>query len=197
MRLDASPGSLAALTADGTIRCFADVKYQPTPPLRSRKPSVAFDLAWNLANDFASVLAAHLLELEPQHTPVAPTTVAPAQLYAVELHRNHLRVCFDVFLSHCTSELRQQMDETPEWPIHAVWEHGRGVFRGEEAYDARVAAGLARIQTRDKGPRPYFRDENTTMFYRDGIRVEEPPEMDLLEMEELAKGGLKLRPRRD
>jgi hypothetical protein len=63
MQVNASPETLAALAADGTIRCFADVKYQPTPP--SRQPAAAFDLAWTLANNFTAALAAHLRRLEP------------------------------------------------------------------------------------------------------------------------------------
>jgi len=130
---------------------------------------------------------------------------AEAQLYAVELFRNRLRVCFDVFLARCTPELRRQMDETAEQPIHAVYVQpprggtvGGGYAVGRKLpYDARVAAAIADIQSRDKGPRPYCRDGARSMFYGNGMRVDGPLELEPCMLEELAERGLKVRGMRD
>ena len=184
MQVDVSPVTLAALQEDGTVRCLADVKYQPV--LESRHSSTAFALARDLANDFTAALLAQLSpetatpsgSPSPANTTTAKVTTKPApwQLYAVQLHRNRMRVCFDVFLDRCTPELRRQMDETAARPIHAVIKPG-----GNDKYqvdrrpplDARVAGEIAAVQEADEGPRPYFTDSMIIMTYDDGVRVED------------------------
>jgi hypothetical protein len=115
MQVDDSPVTSAALQEDGTIRCLVDVKYQPVP--ESRHSSTAFALARDLANDFTAALLAQLGQTtatgsestSPADTNTAKLTTEPApwQLYAVQLHRNRMRVCFNVFLDRCTPELRR------------------------------------------------------------------------------------------
>jgi hypothetical protein len=184
MQVDVSPVTSATLQEDGTIRCLADVKYQPVPD--SRHSSTAFALAKDLANDITTALlaqlgqvtATHSESLSPANTNTAEVTTKPApwQLYAVQLHRNRMRVCFDVFLDRCTPELRRQMDETAARPIHAVIKLGdndRYQVDRRPPLDARVAGQIAHVQECDEGPRPYFTDSMIIMTYDDGVRVED------------------------
>jgi hypothetical protein len=186
MQLDVSPATSAALKADSTIRCLADVKYQPEPP--SRHSSAAFALARDLADEFttalvvqlgqAAVAAADSKEPSPSGTNTTDSTSAgaQAQLYAVQLRRNRMLVCFDVFLDHCTPELRQQMDETVARPIHAVTklaDDNRYRVDRKPPLDVRVAREIAWVQEVDEGPRPYFTDDMNPPFYDGGIRVED------------------------
>lgn len=183
MQLDVSSATSAALKADGTIRCLADVKYQPADA--SRHSSTAFAMARNLANDFTTALLAQLNQVTATHSkppsPITSTcqTAAPEtqwQLYAVQLHRNRMRVCFDVFLDRCTPEFRKRMDETVATPIHAVIKLGeddRYQVERKPPLDARVARKIVQVQMFDEGPRPYFTDSMVVMCYDDGVRVED------------------------
>jgi hypothetical protein len=183
MQVDVSPVTSAALQEDGTIRCLADVKYQPVP--ESRHSSTAFALARTLANDFTTALLAQLGQAtatrsdssSPANTNPGNAASEPAQwkLYAVQLHRNRMRVCFDVFLDRCTSELRRQMDETAARPIHAVLKLADDKYQVDRRprLDARVADRVADVQECDEGPRPYFTDSMIIMTYDDGVRVED------------------------
>jgi hypothetical protein len=189
MKLNVSPTTSAALKADGTIRCLADVKYQPVP--ESRHSSTAFALARTLADEFTAAIVAqlghpeaaatHPEESSSSHTETDTNTSktgpasAQAQLYAVQLHRNRMRVCFDVFLDHmCTPEFRKQIDETVARPIHALTKLGDGdayQVERKQVLDAKVAREIVWVQKRDEGPRPYFTDDSVKMFYDDGVRV--------------------------
>ncbi|KAK4153537.1 hypothetical protein C8A00DRAFT_15242 [Chaetomidium leptoderma] len=184
MQLNVSPVTLAALKADGTIRCLADVKYRPVP--ESRHSSTAFPLARKLADEFTAALVAQLGQETATRSEEKPSSrtdtcetasaQAQAQLYAVQLHRYRMRVCFDVFLQHCTPEFRRQMDETVMRPIHVVAELGDGhryLVDRKLPLDARVAREIARVQECDQGPRPYFTDNMVMMCYDDGVRVED------------------------
>lgn len=180
MQLNVSPVTLAALEADGTIRCLADVKYQPVPA--SRHSSTAFALARNLAEEFTTALLGQLGHATATHSKSSsPTNTckaasAQAQLYAAQLRRNRMIVCFDVFLDHCTPEFRREIDETVARPIHAVTKLGddnRYQVDRKLPLDARVAREIAWIQEVDKGPRPYFTDNMNPPCYDDGIRVED------------------------
>ncbi|KAK3939015.1 hypothetical protein QBC46DRAFT_388890 [Diplogelasinospora grovesii] len=174
MQLNVSPVTLAALKADGTIRCLADVKYQPVPA--SRHSSTAFALARNLAEEFTTALLAQLGHVTATPSNTCKTASAQAQLYAAQLRRNRMLVCFDVFLDHCTPEFRREIDETVARPIHAVTKLGddnRYQVDRKLPLDARVAREIAWIQEVDKGPRPYFTDDMTPTCYDDGIRVED------------------------
>ncbi|KAK4150364.1 hypothetical protein C8A00DRAFT_37035 [Chaetomidium leptoderma] len=159
IQLNVSPVTSATLKADGTIQCLADIKYQPVPA--SRHSSTAFALARDLAKELTTALVAQLGQIHTNTcTPasVQAQAQAQAQLYAVQLRRNRILVCFNVFLDHCTPEFRRQMDETVARPIHL---------------DTRVAREIAWIQEIDKGPRPYFTDDMNPLCYDDGIRVED------------------------
>jgi hypothetical protein len=105
------------------------------------------------------------------------TASAQAQLYAVELHLNRIRICFDVFLDHCTPEFRRQIDESVMRPIFAIANlgDGHGYHIGRKSpLDARIARHITGLQQFDKGPRPYFVDNMTMMRYNGyGIREED------------------------
>lgn len=78
-------------------------------------------------------------------------------MYAVQLHRDQMRICFDVFLNHCTPEFRSQADETAARPIHAVAKLGGGdryAVDRKLQFDAGVSRGIVRVQKRDEGPAP-------------------------------------------
>lgn len=177
MQLNVSPVTLAALKADGTIRCLADVKYQPEPA--SRHSSTVFALARNLADEFTTALLGHVTATHSESS--SPTNTckaasAQAQLYAAQLRRNRMIVCFDVFLDSCTPEFRREIDETSARPIHAVTKLGdNNTYQVDRKLplDARVAREIAWIQECDRGPRPYFTDNMNPPCYDDGIRVED------------------------
>ncbi|KAK4153024.1 hypothetical protein C8A00DRAFT_15735 [Chaetomidium leptoderma] len=164
-------------------RLRSNVKYEPLPV--SRHSSTAFALAGSLADEFSTALLAQLgqvtatpSESSSSPTNTSETTGAKAQLYAVQLHRYRMRVRFDVFLDHCTPEFRSQIDETVARPIHAITKLGHKDGDGYQVdrnplLDIKVAREIEWVQGRDEGPRPYFTDNMTRMFYDDGIRVED------------------------
>jgi hypothetical protein len=146
MKLNVSPITLVTLKTDGTIRCLADVKYRP----ESRHSSIAFPLARNLADKVTAALVAQL----GQDADTTASAQAQAQLYAVELHRSRIRICFDVFLDHCTPELRSQMNETAMRPIFVVAELGDGDgyhMDRKPPLDIRVSRRITGLQQFDKG----------------------------------------------
>lgn len=180
MQLTVSPATLAALKADGSIRCLADVKYQAA----SRHSSTAFALGRNLADEFTAALVGQLghATATPSGSSSPPTNTcnaasAQAQLYATQLRRrDRMLVCFDVFLDCCTPAFRREIDETAARPIHAVAKLGdddRYQVDRKPPLDARVAREIAWIQEVDQGPRPYFTDDMNPPCYDDGIRVED------------------------
>jgi hypothetical protein len=184
MQLTVAPESSAALTADGTIRCLLDMRY----PLPSRQSSAAIAFASQWAEELARAAPTQLgAPPVPSHaidTGGAPSTdtgsvrsyyTADAQLHAVLLNRNRLRVCFDLFLHDCKPEARQQVDQSLAQPIHAIVIHESGDgyrIRRSPALDGRVAQRYADIRDVDKGPRPYFIDDLNPPLYIDGIRFE-------------------------
>lgn len=100
---------------------------------------------------------------------------ADAQLHAVLLDRNRIRICIDLFLHDCKPEVRRQADESLGRPIHAIVIHESGDgyrIRRSPALDTRVAQRYAAIRELDRGPRPYFTDNLNPPFYVDGIRFE-------------------------
>jgi hypothetical protein len=100
---------------------------------------------------------------------------ADAQLHAVLLNRNRLRVCFDLFLHDCKPEVRRLADQSLAQPIHAIVIHESGDgyrIRRNTALDGRVAQGYADIRDVDEGQRPYFVDDLNPPLYINGIRFE-------------------------
>lgn len=171
MQLNVAPESFAALKADGTMRCLLDIKYQPT----SRQSSVAIPLANDLVDEFRAALVAQLGQTTAADGAASTTAdyTANVQLNVVQLRRNRILVCFDLFPCDCKPEVRREVDESAARPIHAVVESGNVYHvRRHPALDARVARRYAVLQDVDKGPRPYFSDSRTPTIYIDGVRVE-------------------------
>jgi hypothetical protein len=83
MQVNLSPVTSAALKADGTIRCLADVQYQPVPA--SQHSSTALSLAKELADEFTAALLAQLGQAMASHAEYTSKTPAsaPAQRYAL------------------------------------------------------------------------------------------------------------------
>jgi hypothetical protein len=109
-----------------------------------------------------------------------------AQLHAVVLGRNRIRVCLDLFHHDCKPEIRRQVDESLAQPIHVILIHESGDgyrIRRSPALDSRVAQRYAMIREQDRGPRPYFADNLNPPLYVDGIRFEGS-------LDELEAGGL-------
>jgi hypothetical protein len=181
MKLTVAPESSAALTADGTIRCLLDMRY----PLPSRQSSAAIAFACQWAEELARAIPT---QLGPPPVPSPATATdgalstgsvtsytADAQLHAVLLHRNRIRVCFDLFLHDCKPEVRRLADQSLSRPIHAIVIHESGDgyrIKRSVALDARVAHRYTSIRDVDRGPRPYFTDDLNPPLYIDGIRFE-------------------------
>lgn len=171
MRLNVAPKTFAALKADGTVRCLLDIRYRPT----SRQSSVAIAWANDLVDEFSAALVAQLGQTTAADGAASTSAdyTANVQLNAVQLRRNRMLVCFDLFLSDCKPEVRTEVDKSAARPIHVVVESGNVYHvRRHPALDTRVARRYAALQDIDKGPRPYFTDSRTTTIYVDGIRVE-------------------------
>jgi hypothetical protein len=178
MRLSVDPESCGALTADGTIRCLVDVRYQPATP--SRDSSVAIALANDLVNELTTALLTHLGRTTVEDGAATTTTdtntdhTATAQLNAVQLRRNRMVVCFDLFLDTCKPEVRRQIHDSVARPIHTIVKSGDSYrMIRHQGLDKRVAQRYAELQSVDKGPRPYFTDSRNPPFYVDGIRVDD------------------------
>ncbi|KAK4100767.1 hypothetical protein N658DRAFT_559285 [Parathielavia hyrcaniae] len=185
MRLTIARESSAALTADGTIRCLLDMRY----PLPARQSSAAIAFARQFAEELARAL---LAQLGPSPSPSPATNKRPdgatltddvttdstatnVLLHAALLHRNRIRVCFDLLLHNCQPEIRQQVDESLAQPIHVVIIHESGDgyrIRRSPMLDARVAEQYAGIRELDKSPRPYFQDSLNLPVYDSKIRLE-------------------------
>ncbi len=182
MQLSVATESAAALTNDGTIRCFLDIKYPSTAP--SRHSSVAIALAKDAVDEITTALLTHLNRTAtadasgsastPNANTPRPDRTATRQLNAVQLARGRMRVCFDLFLDTCPSEVRKQTYDSLARPIHAVVKSGDSccVLR-KPVLDQRVAERLARLQSLDHGPRPHFTDAMNPPCYVDGVRIED------------------------
>jgi len=182
MQLTVAPGSAAALTSDGAIRCLLDTRY----PLPDRQSSAAFAHARQLAEELALAIPA---QLGPFSVP-PPTTAAEGEapsadrlgssytaftrLHAVMLERDRIWVCLDLFLHDCAPEVCQRMDESVAEPIHILASRpGDGYeMRRSPMLDGRVAQRYAHFREHDKGPRPYFADNLNPPVYINGIRFE-------------------------
>lgn len=182
MQLSVATESAAALTSDGTIRCFLDTKYAPASP--SRHSSVAIALAEDVVDEFTTALLTHLDRTTtsdisgsastPNASHPRPDRTATRQLNAVQLVRGRMRVCFDLSLDTCPPEVRKQTYDSLARPIHAVVKSGDSccVMR-KPGLDTRVADRLAQLQSLDHGPRPYFTDAMNPPCYVDGVRIED------------------------
>lgn len=183
MQISVASESSRALTADGTIRCLVDVRYQPATP--SRDSSVAIALANDLVNELTTAVLGHLGRTTVEDGAATTTTTttttdtntgrtAATQLNAVQLRRNRMVICFDLFLDTCEPEVRRQIHDSVARPIHTIVKSGDsyGMIR-HQGLDKRVAQRYAELQSVDKGPRPYFTDSRNPPFYVDGIRVDD------------------------
>lgn len=182
MQLSITTESAAALTSDGTIRCFLDIKYPPNAT--SRHSSVAISLAKDVVDEFITALPTHLNRTtaadvaesasNPTDNTPRPDPTLTRQLNAVQLARGRMRVCFDLFLDTCSPEIRKQTYDSLTRPIHAVVKSGDSccVMR-KSVLDQRVADRLAQLQSLDHGPRPYFTDAVNPPCYVDGVRIED------------------------
>jgi hypothetical protein len=112
--------------------------------------------------------------------------------------------CYDVFLQECDEQVRDEVAQKAQQPIHEIIKRGNvyHVIRRKHL-DALVAAHYQNMMDVDKGPRPYFADELHPPIYVDGKRIErskngspdpdEPEGWDWDEWERVTRPG----PRRD
>jgi len=85
--------------------------------------------------------------------------------------QKHALICLDISL--CDDQVRLEIDQNPENPIHEVLQEGN-VHRVQmnRTLDARAAVEYKRRQSFDRGPRPYFADLANPPVYDLGNRIE-------------------------
>jgi len=184
MHLNIAPESYAALKANGTLRCLFETKYTPS----SRHSSVAISLAHDLVKEFTDALLAHIAQTEARARPANANPTADLKLNVVTLRRGtRFFICYDMFLKGCEEEVRDNVDECVDQPIHVIYKAGHVYhLRRNPALDRRVAQEYANLQQVDKGPRPYFTDSKNPPVYDEGERIEDP-EDELYETKSLGK----------
>jgi hypothetical protein len=94
------------------------------------------------------------------------------RLNIVDLLRHHAYLCFDLYLEGCSEQRRSEIDQSLERPIHLVFKKKNTYWaQRHKRLDAAVARTYTRLQTKDKGPRPYFYDIMNPPLYDGGRRV--------------------------
>lgn len=157
-----------ALVQDGTLRCVLKIKYK-----HSDRHSVTV-IQW--AKRKAYEVSRGLLKaagLEPE----ADGLAISAKMVSLQDHRPSY-VLYDLYLERCTSEIRERIDGSSRQPIFWVSKRGDVFFahRAELELDGTIARTYELVQALDKGPRPYFRDEENPPWYirSTGERIEAP-----------------------
>lgn len=121
------------------MQCLLDVKYQPT----SRQSSVAIAFANYLVEELTTALPTQLSPPTTVADGAASTNTdctADAQLNAIQLHRNHIHVCFDLLLHDCKPEIRRQVGKSVAQPIHTIVKSGdKYQVKRNPVLDRRVA----------------------------------------------------------
>lgn len=91
----------------------------------------------------------------------------------IQLRRQHVYFCFDIFLPKCDERVRADVDSSNTQPIHEIRKSGRVyTMPRNRRLDPIGASQYVEVQKHDKGDRPYFDDLFSALVYEDGMLVE-------------------------
>jgi hypothetical protein len=98
---------------------------------------------------------------------------ASVQLNIVQLLPKHVLICYDLFLDKSDERIRSEIAVSFERPIHKVFKIGNVYhIQRDGGLDGMVAAEYKRMESVDKGPRPFFADVMNPPVYDQGERIE-------------------------
>lgn len=159
------PQSRAALENDLTLRIVVKTKYSPDKSRRS-----ADVIPW--AEKFAESLSRGALKEVGKPNAAFEINLIIIQMLGL---RDHVYICYDIFRAECDQNVRLQIKESLQQPVHyASRRGGTYIMRKDARIEAHSFRSYTEMRKLDKGELPLFSDYKFPPCYIFGKRVEEP-----------------------
>lgn len=160
VRLDTQ--ALSTLSSEKVIRCFYKVRCR-TGSRRGRDV-----IPW--AKDISVELGAAISKV------IGVEAASPdTQPLMIVIYGNKPRalICFDYYTKGCDGQTRENITNRLERPIYQIHERSKMIYiNRNQKLDKHIAAQLTQTSSYDRGPLPFFKDEDNPTIYDDGRRVE-------------------------